>query len=202
MPAATGINPNNVVVSLASTWIQPWVPETPAALPADTIAYKGDWSVGGTIPWAHLGATDQGWKMKLATKTADITIEEQSTPVDMQSDGKTLTITGTLAEDTLQHMLWAYGGGTLSVVAAGASQIGKETLSLQDNLEKWALGLETKNKFGFWRRILIPKVVIASDVENNFRRAAEKRMYSFEATSICPIEDVEIVDMVAEATGP
>ncbi|AWY07423.1 major tail protein [Streptomyces phage Bogota] len=198
MSTPTGVNPNNVVVGLAAVWIQPWVSGTPAALPDDDVLYGAAWS----SPWAHLGGTDQGWKLKIATKTADITIEEQSTPVDILADGKTLTVSGALAEDTLQHMLWAYGGGTLTTVAAGASQVGKQTLSLQDKLEKWALGVETINKFGFYRRFLIPKVVIASDVEASYRRAADKRMYSFEANSICPIEDVEIVDMTAVATGP
>lgn len=198
MSTPTGVNPNNVVVGLAAVWIQPWVSGTPAVLPDDDVLYGAAWD----SPWAHLGGTDQGWKLKIATKTADITIEEQSTPVDILADGKTLTVSGALAEDTLQHMLWAYGGGTLTTVAAGASQVGKQTLSLQDKLEKWALGVETINKFGFYRRFLIPKVVIASDVEASYRRAADKRMYSFEANSICPIEDVEIVDMTAVATGP
>lgn len=192
-----GVNPNNVVVGLAAVWIQPWIDGSPAVLPADSLMYGADW----TGPWAHVGATDQGWKLKIATKTADITIEEQSTPVDILADGKTLTVSGSLAEDTLQHTLWAYGGGTLTTVAAGVGQVGKQTLSLQDKLEKWAVGLETVNKYGFYRRFLIPKMVIASDVETAYRRAAEKRMYSFEANSICPIEDVEIVDMTAAATA-
>lgn len=192
-----GVNPNNVVVGLAAVWIQPWVDGAPAALPLDSVMYGGAW--GGA--WTHIGATDQGWKLKIATKTADITIEEQSTPVDILADGKTMTVSGSLAEDTLQHALWAYGGGTLTTVAAGVGQVGKQTLSLQDKLEKWAVGLETINKYGFYRRFLIPKMVIASDVETAFRRAAEKRMYSFEANSICPIEDVDIVDMTAPATA-
>jgi hypothetical protein len=190
------VNPNNVVVGLAAVYIQPWVPEEVAELPDDTVMYGGDWG----SPWQHLGGTDQGWKLRVATKTADITIEEQSTPVDILADGKTLTVSGDLAEDTLQHMLWAYGGGTLTTVAAGAAQVGKTTLSLQDKLEKWALGVETINKYGFYRRFLIPKVVIADDVETSYRRAADKRMYQFTANSICPIEDVEIVDMTAPAT--
>lgn len=192
-----GVNPNNVVVGLASVWIQPWVDGTPAALPDDDVLYGADWEA----PWVHLGGTDQGWKLKIATKTADITIEEQSTPVDILADGKTMTVSGDLAEDTLQHALWAYGGGTLTTVVAGPTQVGKTTLSLQDKLEKWALGLETINKYGFYRRFLIPKVVIADDVETSYRRAADKRMYQFTANSICPIEDVEIVDMTAVATA-
>lgn len=196
MTNPTAVDPNNVVVALAAVWIQPWIDGSPASLPADTVMYQQPWG----DPWAHLGGTDQGWKQKIATKTSEITIEEQSTPVDILADGKTMTITGSLAEDTLQHMLWAYGGGTLTTVAPGVGQIGKQTLALQDKLEKWALGLETVNKYGFFRRILIPKCVIATDVEVAYRRAADKRMYAFEANSICPISDVDIVEMTAAAS--
>jgi hypothetical protein len=177
--------------------MQPWVEGSPASLPADSVAYGTAWA----SPWAHLGGTDQGWKLKISTKTAEITIEEQSTPVDILADGKTLTVSGTLAEDTLQHALWAYGGGTLTVVAPGVSQVGKTTLSLQDKLDKWAIGLEMLNRYGLPRRILIPKFVIATDVETSYRRAADKRMYPFEGSSICPVEDVQIVDVTAPATG-
>lgn len=196
MPGA--VNPNNVVVGLAAAYIMPWVLETPGILPPDETLYQAEWPE----PWQHLGGTEEGWKLQVATNTAEITIEEQSTPVDILADGKTLTVTGTLAEDTLQHALWAYGGGTLTTVAAGTGVVGKTTLSLQDKLDKWVLGLETVNKFGFYRRFLIPKAVIAGEVETAFRRAADKRMYPFEASSICPIADVEIVDMTAEATTP
>lgn len=197
MTNPTAVDPNNVVVALAAVWIQPWIDGSPASLPADTVMYQQPWG----DPWAHLGGTDQGWKQKIATKTSEITIEEQSTPVDILADGKTLTVAGALAEDTLQHALWAYGGGTLTIVAPGTTQIGKTTLSLQDNLDKWAIGLETINRYGFFRRILIPKAVIAEDVETSFRRAADKRMYPLTASSICPISEIEIVDMTAAATG-
>jgi hypothetical protein len=193
----TAVNPNEVVVGVAAAWIQPWVLGTPAVLPADSLAYGAAW----TSPWAHLGGTDQGWKLKISTKTSEITIEEQSTPVDILADGKSLTVSGTLAQDTLIHMLWAYGGGTLTTVAPGVSQPGKTTLSLRDKLDKWAIGLEMLNSFGLPRRILIPKFVIASDVETAFRRAADKRMYPFEGSSICPISDVTIAEITAPATG-
>lgn len=191
-----GYNPNNVKVGEATVFIQPWIEGTPAELPDDTVALGTSW--GGA--WADLGATDQGFRVKVSTKTAEINIEEQSTPVDILADGKSITVSGTLAEDTMQVMRWAYGGGELTVVAAGASQIGKTELTLQDDLEKWAIGVEVKNKEGFFRRILIPKVIITSDVETAYRRAAEKRMYPFEAVSICAPEEIVIRNMTAEET--
>lgn len=192
-----GYNANNVKVGEATVYIQPWVEGTPATLPADTVAYGTTW--GGA--WADLGGTDQGFRIKVSTKTAEITIEEQSTPVDILADGKSITVSGTLAEDTMQHMRWAYGGGVLTTVAPGVGQVGKTTLSLQDELDKWAIGVEVRNKQGYWRRILVPKVIVTSDVETAFRRAAEKRMYPFEAVSVCAPEEIFFSEMTAPATG-
>lgn len=191
------VNPNNVVVALAAAYIMPWDPDSPPVLPDDDAPLGTDWD----DPWVHMGGTDQGWKLTVSTKTSEITIEEQATPVDILADGKTVTVGGSLAEDTLQHSLWAYGGGLLTVVAPGVSTVGKTTLTLTDDLEKWALGLETKNMFGMPRRILIPKNVIAEDVETSYRRAADKRMYPLTANSICPVSEMVFVDITAPATG-
>lgn len=191
-----GYNPANVKVGHATVFIQPWISGSPATLPADTVALGTPW--GGA--WADLGGTDQGFRVKVSTKTSEITIEEQSTPVDILADGKTITVSGTLAEDTMQVMRWSYGGGVLTTTAAGTGQIGKTELTLQDDLDKWAIGIEVKNKDGYFRRILVPKVIITSDVETAYRRAAEKRMYPFEAVSINAPSEFLIRDMTAPAS--
>jgi hypothetical protein len=198
-----GYNPQNVVVALANVYIAPYDPDEPAVLPVDTVATGVEWPSTGTgvTPWVHLGFTDQGWKLKLSTKTSEIMVEEQSSPVDILADGKTMTVSGTMSESSLQHARWSYGGGTITTVAAGALQIGKQTLSLQDKLEKWAIGLDTVNAAGYWRRILLPKCIITSDVEVAFRRAAQQQMFPFEATSISDISEIDYVDMTGPATS-
>lgn len=195
-----GYDPNNVVVGVASAFIQPWSAAVPAVLPPETILYQGDWTNGGLLPWADLGATNQGWTLSIQTKSNDIRIEEQSTPVDMVADTKMISVSGELSEDTLQHMLWAYGGGTITTVAPGPAQIGKQTLTLKDSLDKWALGVETINEYGFFRRILLPKCVVTSSPQTKHRRAAEQRLYSFTAQTIAPVSQVQIVNMTATHT--
>lgn len=189
------INPKNVVVGVASAWIQPYSATLPAALPAVTIAKGADW--GGN--WQNLGATDQGWKLTIGTSTKTITIEEQSSPALVLADSHTYQISGDLAEDTLQHALWAYGGGTLVTTAAATGVPGYETLTLQDNLENWAIGLETVNVQGYWRRYLIPQGVVGTNVDTSFRRANEKRMYSFQFEGTCAPSEVKIQNMIASA---
>lgn len=192
-----GVNANNVVVALAGAWIQPWNASVPAVLPADTLGYQGDWSSGSA--WQMLGGTDQGWELNVSTKTSEINIEEQSTPVAVLADSKSVAVSGSLAESALQNLLWAYGGGIITTVAASSGHPGTSTLTLQDDLQIWAMGVETKNQAGFYRRFLIPKVVVASDTKTNFRRAAEKQMYPFTGTSICPPTDITITDMLTAA---
>lgn len=190
-----GYNANNVVVGQATAYIQPYVAGSPATLPANTVAYGTAWS----NPWVLGGGTDGGWALKINTKTSDITIEEQSTPVKVKADNKVLTVAGSLAEDTLQSMVWSYGGGTLSTVAQASGVPGSTTLTLQDELAEWAIGLEMINAFGLVRRILIPRMVSTSDSETKYRRAAEKRMYPITFSSICAPSEVKIVEVTAPA---
>lgn len=194
-----GVNANNVVVALAGAWIQPWDPDVPAVLPADTLGYQGDWSTDPSGSWQMLGGTDQGWELDVSTKTSEINIEEQSTPVAVLADSKSVTISGSLAESKLQNLLWAYGGGIITTVAPISGHPGTSTLTLQDDLQVWAMGVETKNVAGFYRRFLIPKVVVASDTKTAFRRAADKQMYPFSGTSICPPTDISVTDMLLAA---
>lgn len=189
------MNPKNVVVGVASAWIQPYDPLVPAALPAVTVAKGADW--GGA--WQNLGATDQGWKLTIGTSTKSITIEEQSTPALVISDNHSYQVSGDLAEDTLQKAMWAYGGGTLITTAAATGVPGYETLTLQDSLNIWALGLETVNVQGYWRRYLIPMGVVGANVDTSFRRSNEKRMYSFQFEGTCAPSQVVIQNMIAAA---
>lgn len=189
-------NSNNVVVGVATLYVQPYVSGSPASLPPDSQAFGTQWS----SPWVLAGGTDQGVKFGKNPKTVDIYIEEQSTPVDVLTDQTQITVDASLAEDTVQTMVWGFGGGQLSTVAPGASQVGKTTLTLQDPLVQWALGLETINSYGFWRRYLVPQAVQGAQTEVTFRRAAAKRMYPVTFTSICPPSQIQIVEMTANHT--
>lgn len=193
MPGA--LNPRNVKVGVASAWIQPYDPNIPAVLPADTVPLGGDW--GGN--WQNLGATIQGWSLTIGTSTDSIMIEEQSTPVLLLTKAHSYKVIGDMTEDTLQHARWAYGGGTLTTIAAGVGTPGVEVLTLQDNLNYWAVGLETENLQGFWRRYLVPITVVGSNVQTKFRRSAEARTYNFEADAICAPSQVVIRNMIAAA---
>lgn len=194
-------NTANVVVGIATAFIQPWSLSVPAVLPPENVIdLGGDWTNGGALAWSDMGVTDQGWTLSMTTKSNDITVEEQSTPVLTVTDAKNITVSGTLAEDTLKSMLWAYGGGTITTVAPGSTQIGKSTLTLQTQLATWAIGLETVNEYGMFRRVLLPKGNVTSSPQTKYRRAADKRMYDFTFSTTCPVEQIQIVEKTANHT--
>lgn len=192
-------NLQNVIVGLAQMWVAPFG-ETDAGegepMPADSIAQGADW--GGL--WLPVGGTQQGVKLSKNPKTVDITIEEQSTPVNVLIDTQDISLMTSLSEDTIANMKLAYGGGTITVQAADGSHIGKQTLVLSDTLDLLSVGFEGISPEGFWRRASFPKVVSAAQVDTEYRRAAQQRLYPTTFRVICAVGDIEIVDMVAIET--
>ncbi|MFI6986025.1 hypothetical protein ACIBSV_46735 [Embleya sp. NPDC050154] len=189
-------NADRVAVGFAVVYAKLWDPLNPAVMPADTLGLFEAWGSG----WVYTGATSEGWKLGNSKSKTDITIEEQSTPVDQVVETSVMSIMGDLAEDTLETMIYSYGGGTITTVAAGASQPGKHTLHLNNELAKFAVGIELKNSFGLPRRFVIPKASAGSDSETSFRRTV-KRIYPVTFSSLVDPSQILIDEIVAPATS-
>jgi hypothetical protein len=188
---------SKVLVGVAAMYFQPYIVETPAVMPADTVELWTPW----TAPWTPIGATTEGLTFGFARETNNITIEEQVTPVDIKTTSVQFTAQVTMSEDTLETMLLAYGGGSIETTAAGVGQIGKKQLTISSDTSYFSFGFEGKNEFGFWRRVVIPVVVSIAEAQTAYRRAEAQRSYSVTLNSLVAPEDVEIVDMTAEATS-
>lgn len=178
-------SPAQVKVGNAFGWLQPYDPATPAALPDSTVALWGEWD----SPWVGLGGTDSGYTLSPDTTLQQIYIEEQATPVATEKTQSNLGVSVSLAEDTLQNMAYTLGGTINTDGTAGTS-----TLSLTDQLQEWAFGLELANFRGDARRILIPKVTVTGGGETAYRRAEAKRMYPLTITSNCKPTDIKVVE--------
>jgi hypothetical protein len=200
IPRYTG---NNVLTGPAQIWTQPYSFTTPATLPADTIALGGLWA----SPWTAIGATKQGIVVDINRQTTDITIEEQMTPVDQRTTAVHFNFTAQLSEDTLETMLLAYGGGAITVTAAASAVKGKKTLVLHDELDYIVVGMESfaAPRVGMtggeipWRRVLVPKVSSAAQVQTPYRRATEQRIYPVTFSSLVPLSACTIVELNASA---
>lgn len=186
MPAAQpAYSRNNVLVGMANIFVQPYSSSSPATLPADTVAINTAW----TSPWVPIGATDQGATLNFQRKTTDIRVEEQQTPVQILSDSTDVAVEFDLAEDTLQTLLWAFGGGTITQIT-GPPAIA--TLAISSNLSQFALGLEGTSPAGFFRRMLFQPCVSAGKVSAKYRRAAGKRMYTTSFQYMDKLENINI----------
>jgi hypothetical protein len=139
--------------------------------------------------------------MRFTRETTDITIEEQVNPVDVATNTLDPRIEATLSEDTLETMVTAYGGGTITAVAKTVSTPGISTLAISSELTHLTMGMEAQNNMGFWRRVLFPDVLSVAQVETSYRRAETQRLYAVSFRMVNPLSALVIKEMTA-AAGP
>jgi hypothetical protein len=183
---------------MAAMYLAPFSSASPAVLPAESVALGGTWPSSPQV-WTAIGATEDGVTLGFRRNTADQMVEEQITPVGVETTDADLRCEVSLSEDTLETLRIAFGGGTITTVAAASGQIGKKTLALATDLTHFALGFEAKNPSGFFRRVLIPNIVSIADISTPFRRAAGPRRYKAAFRCLVKLEDVTIVDKTADA---
>lgn len=191
----------NIITGMAQLYLAPYDALTPAELPEDDEPLGFDWA----DPWEPIGATLEGVTVTFAREATDIRIEEQTTAVDQKTTSAGFTISVSLAEDTLNTMRYAYGGGVIETVAAGAGTPGIQRLRISEEVEHFAIGLEGQApaRTGIatpWRRIFIPDVTSVAEVETAYRRAEQQRVYPATFTSLVPVSEVDIVELNALAT--
>jgi hypothetical protein len=192
------VHREKVLVGLAAVRLSPVDPSGPApALPADSVAINGTW--GGD--WVAIGSTEEGVTFTFSRSTENIMIEESEVPVDVRTTEVQMGVNAALAEDSFDSMKIAFGGGTITSTAATALLPGTQTLVISTELDQFALGLEGKNEFGLWRRILIPRVLSVADAQAQFRRAAAPRRWNVSFRSLVPITDCTIRQAVAPPTS-
>jgi hypothetical protein len=178
--------------------LAPYNETTPATLPADTVELGGTWPTTPQ-PWTVIGATQEGVSLVFRRSTQNLTIEEQMTPVSVETTEVDVRVEAVLAEDTFETMKVAFGGGTISTQAAASGTIGKKTLVLASDLDHLALAFEGRNTFGFFRRMLVPDVVSVADIEQVNRRAASLRLYKVSFMSLVALEDMTFIEKTAAA---
>jgi hypothetical protein len=184
---------------------------TPVYITLDEAFAGGTWGftpgagfTGGPVTvtqpiWTPVGATDQGWTWAAAKTLQDITIEEQSTLVDRLVSSQTFTVTGALSEDISRTLALVYNMD-LAITAPTVSDPGYETLTLTDTPIEYAVALIMANNFGYPRWLYIPQTTCLDNVSTPLRRAAAKRMYSAQFTSVCQTSDIQVFNIVAPPT--
>lgn len=167
----------------------------PLQLPAKTVALGGAWPAG----WIAVGATEDGVTENFQRSMQAIMIEEQATPVSKETENIDMNYEVTLSQDTLDTWKLAAGGGVITVVPPASGVPGYRTLQLSTDLDKLCLGLEGKNPYGKPTRIRVPLISSEGNIAKKNRRAADARRYACKFNVLCPVEDVEIVEIYADA---
>ena len=182
----------NVIRGMAQIWTRPQ--DDTATLPSNTLALGGDWSVPatGNANWTPTGASESGATMRFSRSTNDITIEEQMNPVDIATTSIDPRLEVTLAEDTLETMKLAYGGGTITTVAPQTGIPGYRELTIAQDIDHLTLGLEGMNTNTQWRRVLWLDVLSVADVETSYRNAESQRLYAVSFRLVSPITSMLI----------
>lgn len=179
-PTVVGV-PANYLVGVAQVYLAPFG----TAGPALTVAYGGTWPAG----WLATGYTETGLTVNMNRKVNSLYVEELSEPIATVVDTNDPTLDVTFAEDTLQSMAWAYGGGTITQTAAATPDPAYATLVLAENLEQLAMGFEGSAPDGNFRRVIIPQVVSAGKAKTQYQRAKAGRMYPATFNSIGPLSN-------------
>lgn len=171
-------------------------PENTPEEPETTALFAG-WA----DPWVHPGLTNEGVTSNFERDLNFHRVEEQSSPVFVTVNSSTMSLATALAEDTLENLLLAMGGGDITETVAGTGQVGKSEFTPSDDLDIIAVGFEAKNTFGFYRRMYIPRAVSVGNVELPFRRSESKRMFGATFQSMSDMSAIKIKDKTANATA-
>jgi hypothetical protein len=156
---------------------------------------------GGTLSivsplWTPVGATDQGWTWASAKTLQSINIEEQSTLVAQLVTSQQFTVTGALSEDIARTLATVHNMLT-AVTAGSSSNPAYTTLTLSDTPVQYAVAVIMANSFGYPRWLYIPIATCLDNVSTPLRRAAAKRMYSAQFTSICATGQIQVFEFTA-----
>lgn len=187
---------SNVIVGYANMWIAPSGTAAPAV--GSTVGTAVFATPSGS--WTNIGFTEGGVTLNVDRKVDEIHVEEQTTPVLIAPDTVDVTIDVTFAEDTIANMQSAYGGGTITSVAASASVPGQSILTLADALTTLAVWFTGANSFGFQRGVYIPQMISAGKVKTDYKRAKAPRMYPATFTAVCAMSSIVITDLTAVVT--
>jgi hypothetical protein len=173
-----------------------WTANFGTALPADIDL--GDFSKW--VGWSYSGGTDQGVQLQFSPNMNDIQIEETPIPVASLVQTATFQVSTSMAEETLNNINTAYGGGgSIATQSQGVGVPGKKTLTLSSNFASLACAILAKNDLGFPRVFYIPKINSAGQVQTNFRRAADKRMYPITLNSLTDLSNCQVIDIISAA---
>lgn len=188
-------NRSAVLVGQARGFVQVYDADVPPVLPARTSTVGGAWA----SPWEPIGATVDGLNFNFKRTLNSIMIEEQRVAIAQLTKESVFSFDVELSEDTFKSMKLAYGGGTITTVAAGSGTVGYESFVPSAEVVQFSFGFESENEFGMPRRVLVPIVVPSADVKTQFNRATKQRTYNVTLESLVEVDQCTFENVTAVA---
>lgn len=105
-------DPLEVLVNTGTFYVAAATPSTPEPRPTDPGT-----AVGGNF--LEVGYTDGGWTFGRDATFEDIEVAEENDPVNTLQTAQTMTWTAALAQNSLEVLQWAMGGGTITPSTPG-----------------------------------------------------------------------------------
>lgn len=187
-------NKQNVQVGTATLWIAEFGTPLPDLTTGPDVAWPE--------PWRHPGGTSEGVSLSVELENNPINIEESATPALIVGSALNITIEADLAEDVLENIQLAYGGGgELVTVAATATEPGYKRLTLSSDLGELAAGMDMKLRTGMFRRMHIPFCNSVGTTETSYRRAENARTYPISIQSLSDPDQITIDEYTEDPTG-
>lgn len=119
------------------------VPEAAPTLATDDVLTDAP---GGN--WADVGYSEEGWNLILENEFSFWTPAELIDPVAASKDAQTVSFRGVLAQFTLESLVTALGGGTITVDTAGVADTSAELRSYappaSDEFDRMSVLFRTK----------------------------------------------------------
>lgn len=80
-------------------------------------AFPADPSATVAVAWEDIGYSDEGWTLNIARDFEDIEVAEEFDPIKIVPTGRTISLTGTAVQVSVENLKIALAGGTITTVA-------------------------------------------------------------------------------------
>lgn len=181
-------DPGNVLVGIGYVFLAP----KDTVNVADTVEEPAS-------PWVYIGYTEDGVDFDATRKEVLHRVDEESNPIFVTITDAETKFVASLAESTFANWKTAFGGGTVTTVAAATGQPGTRTFNFSDEVTELALILQGKSPEGFWRRVYVPKIISVGKIKQEYNRSKKKQLLGIELQAICPVSDIVAKDKTALA---
>jgi hypothetical protein len=166
------IIPENVLIGVGWCYVGP------------SATAKPSFTTTETAPWRYVGATMEGLTLEDSVEPNYHFVEEQSSPTNVTPGQGQFSVSGVLAEATLENLQLVMGGTIAGSVL---------TLSdLRPDIAIYVIGVAPEGEF---RSFYSPRAVSAGATGTTFRRTEEQQGWAFTLSTTSRRDEIQVTDI-------